>query len=75
MGHLGQVRPLPSVKGQGTDDNSKRTTSPPISPDYPHDTFRAPKSVLMTTSIVKPGDGNASKGAKTVNSVPPRCGY
>lgn len=66
-------KPVTKPKGQGGSASSAPTTADPIQPDYPHDTFTAPKSVLMTTSIVKPGDGVSAKGAKTVNPTPPRC--
>lgn len=61
---------LPKPENQGS--SAKSTSAPPIMPKYPHDTFTAPKGVNKCVAINE-GAGTSSKGAKTVNKVPPRC--
>jgi hypothetical protein len=66
------VRPLRKPAGQGSSANFGATVAAPIQPDYPHDTFKAPKSAEFNTSIVGPGAGTRGESG-VVRRIPPRC--
>lgn len=66
------VRPLRKPAGQGTSASFGATVAAPIQPDYPHDTFKAPKSAEVNVSITKPGAGTRGESGH-VRRIKPRC--